>query len=177
MAGTFNLSKDIKVVRVQNAAAAGTTTLVGSTVDTSGFDAALVIYGVGALTTNQVTKLKASSGAASDGSDKSDIAGSATSAMADADGNKLLILDLVRCFYGTTASSTSVPSGTDPSVGYGGGYTTMRYLTPQLVRGTANAAVDFGIVILYNQRKRPLGSQDTTVSQIKTVIDAIQGTA
>ena len=177
MSGAFNLSKDVKVVRVQNAAVAGTTNLTGSTVDTIGFDSVMFIYGVGALTSTQVTQLKAQSGSDSGGSGAADIAGTKTTAFADADGNKLVVLDLVRCMNSTTASSTSAPSGTDPSAGYGGGYTPFRYVTPVLLRGTANAVVDFGIAILYNQRKRPLATQDATVSSIKTVIDAIPGTA
>src|SRR5579884_2096073 len=181
MAGAFNLSKDVKVVRVQNSAAAGTSNLVGSTVDTSGFDSALIIYGVGALTAGQQTKLKAGSGQQSNGSDASDIALSGTpqgGVIADTASNGLLILDLVRCFNSKTASSTAPPTGgVDPSAGYGGGYTPNRYLTPTLVRGTANAAVDFGIVILYNQRRRPLQTQDATVAAIQLAVDQVPGTA
>ncbi len=177
MAGYFNLLKSVKVIRVQDAAVAGTSDLTGTTVDTQGYDACMFVYGVGTLTSTQVTKLKCQSGTDSAGSGASDIQGSATAAMADGDSNKLLILDVVRPAPGPSTGTTSYPSGTNPSPGFGGGYVPNRYLTPVLDRGTANAVVDFGIAILYNTRKAPLATQDTTVSVTKTVVDAPQGTA
>ncbi len=166
MAAGFNLGKATKVVRVQNAAVAGTTVLVGSTVDTAGFDSVMFVYGVGALTATQQTKLKVGGGAASNGSDKSDLAATGTPVgafLADADSNTTIIMEVVR-----------------PA---------QRYLTPSLVRGTANAVVDFGVAILYNAQRDPPVADATLNSvqlalaaagvggQINTVVSPAVGTA
>src|SRR4051812_11500018 len=107
-----------KVVRVQNAAVAGTSSLVGSTIDMLGFNGVLFVYGVGALSAGQLTKLKVGGGSDSGGSDKSDLASTGTpngAYLADGDSNKCIVLDINRPMY--------------------------RYLTPTLVRGTGNAVV------------------------------------
>lgn len=133
----MNLSKNIEVVRVQNAAAAGTSDLDGTVVDMQGYDGVLFIYGVGALTATQVTKLVAKQDVASGGAFTA-LTGADSGAMADGDGNKLLMLDVFR--------------------------PTKRYVRPTLDRGTANAVVDFGIAILYRGSKAPV-TQGTTVAK------------
>lgn len=133
----MNLSKNIEVIRVQNAAAADTSDLDGTAVDMQGYDGVLFIYGVGALTAGQVTKLLAKQDAASGGS-FTGLTGAETEALADGDGNKLLMLDVYR--------------------------PTKRYVRPTLDRGTQNAVVDFGIAILYRGAKAPV-TQGTTVAK------------
>lgn len=140
----LNLGKSSKCSRPINATAAGTSAVNGSTVDMTGFDSVLFIAAIGTLTATQVTSLKAQGGAASNGSDAADITGANTSAMADGDSNKLLVLDVVRPQF--------------------------RYVRPVVVRGTANAVVDGCVAIQYNIAGRsPLQTQDTTVSQIAGV--------
>ena len=140
----LNLGKSTKVSRPINSTTAGLTAINGSAVSMAGFDAIMFICAMGALTATQVTKLKAQGGALSDGSDAADITGAATAAAADADSNKLLVLDVVRPQYA--------------------------YVRPVVVRGTANAAIDGVIAIQYNIACRsPLQTQDSTVSQIAGV--------
>lgn len=146
----MDLGKDILISRVANAAAAGTSNVNGTAVDMTGWDGVIFIAGVGTLTATQVTKLKAQQGAASDGSDGADLASSATSAMADGDSNKLLKIDIFR-----------------PQ---------KKYVRPVLVRGTANAVLDFIIAIRYRGQKAPI-TEDSTISQYKTLISPAEGTA
>lgn len=174
------LSKGIKVIRVQNAAAAGTTNLVGTTVDTLGFDACLFVYGVGALTATQQTKLKCGMGILANGSDASDIQNSGTplgSFIPDTGSNGVLVLDIYRPAPGPSKSAVSTLQGsTSPT---GGGLIPNRYLTPTLVRGTANAVVDFGIAILYNKEKSPTASaeQDASLLALTLAVSQPQGVA
>ncbi len=149
----MNPSKDFKVTRVQNAAAAGTTNLDGTTLDMQGYDGVMFIYGVGTLTATQATKLKAGGGAASNGSDKADLAGTGTpqgANFADGDGTKLAVLEVFRPVH--------------------------RYVTPTLVRGTANAVVDFGIAIQFKGSKTPVVNGSTVVATVLAVSPAA-GTA
>lgn len=131
-----SILKDCKIVRVANAAAAGTTDLSGTAVDTRGYDGVCFVYGVGTLTANQVTSLKVEASDASGMGGAADITGAATSALTDSDGNKLLVVDVRR-----------------PA---------KRYLRSVLLRETANAVVDFGIAILYRAVSKPV-TADATV--------------
>ncbi|HEV1992417.1 MAG TPA: hypothetical protein VGR34_06095 [Candidatus Dormibacteraeota bacterium] len=139
-----NLSKNFNVVRVQNAAAAAATPLVGTHVDMQGWDNVVFIYGVGALTATQVTALKAQNGNAVGDGDQADITGAITPAMADGDSNRLLVLEVVRPL--------------------------LRYVRPTLNRATANAVVDFGIAIQYSGDKVPPAALDATVSQLLAAV-------
>jgi len=139
-----NLSKSFNVVRVANAAAAGTTVLTGTHVDMQGWDNVVFIYGVGALTASQVTALKAQNGSLSNDTDQADIAGAITPAMLDGDSNKVLILEVVRPL--------------------------LRYVRPVLNRATANAVLDFGIAIQYSGDKLPPAALDATVSQLLAAV-------
>lgn len=137
------LTNGVKTVRVQNAAAAGTSSLNGTAVDMQGYDGVRAIYAIGTLTATQVTSLKAQDSA--DNVTFADIAGATTSAMADADSNKLLVLDVYRPVH--------------------------RYVRFVLVRATANAVVDGGVAEQYRVRKAPV-TADTTVSQQAVVLGA-----
>lgn len=146
----MNLSKNIKITRVMNAVAAGTSDQNSSVVDMSGFDGVLFIALFGTLTASQVTSIKAQQGAASNLSDAADLAGSAVGPLADTDGNKILALDVHK-----------------PEE---------RYVRCVVDRGTANAVIDGIIAIQYCGRKAPL-SQDSSVASIETLISPIEGTA
>lgn len=139
-----NQSKDSLLTRVVNATAAGTTNINGTVLSMVGFDAVQFVAALGTLTANQVTKLKAQVGQLADGSDMADLAGAATAAMADADSNKLLVLDVI------------APTG-------------YKYIRCVVVRGTANAVIDSVVAQQYLADNKPV-TQSSTVSQVATVI-------
>lgn len=136
------LSEEVVTTRVMNAVAAGTSNQNGTTLDMAGFDAVRFTALFGALTATQVTGLKAQQGDALDASDMADITGAATSALADADGNKALILDVSRLLI------------------------TKRYVRCVVTRGTANAVIDGVIADQYKGRSRST-TQGSTVSSTK----------
>ncbi len=124
------LNDEIKITRVLNAVAAGTSVQAGTGVDMSGFDGVLFIALVGTLTATQVTSLKAQQSednAAAD--DYTDIAGTLVGPFADGDSNKMLVLDVFR-----------------PG---------KRYVKPVVSRATANAVIDGVIAIQYTARTLP----------------------
>lgn len=127
------LLEDVRFSRPINATAAGTTDINGTGVDMQadgGYDGILFVLAVGALTASQVTKLLAQS-STDDGSADAYVAilNSTTASFADADGNKLAVLDVFR----------------PPE----------RWVRPVVDRATANAAVDGVIAIQYRGKKRP----------------------
>lgn len=138
-----NLSKEVKVVHVLNAVAAGVTNQTGTHIDMQGFDGVMFVADIGALTATQVTSLKAQGGNASNDSDQADISGAATAAMADGDSNKVLVLDVFR-----------------PQ---------QRFVRPVVLRGTANAVINCVVAYLYRADKKPVVA-DATVSQSATVV-------
>lgn len=146
-----NLLKDIKVTRVLNAVAAGTSNQNGATLDMSGWDGVLFIAAVGTLTSTQVTGLKAQQGNASNMSDAADLAGSAVGPFADADGNKALALDIYRPLE--------------------------RYVRCVVTRGTANAVIDGVIAIQYRGRKSPVTQDTTYIAANKQLVSPAEGTA
>lgn len=146
-----NLLKDIKITRVMNAVAAGTSNQNGSTLDMSGWDGVQFIAAFGTLTATQVTGLKAQQGAASGMGDAADLAGSAVGPMADGDGNKCLVLDIYR-----------------PQE---------RYVRCVVTRGTANAVIDGVIAIQYRGRKAPVTQDTTTIAANESHVSPAEGTA
>lgn len=144
-----NLSKDIAIDRVQNAAAAGTTTLTTSAVDMQGFDGVIFVAAFGTIT-DGTPAIKARQGAQSNMSDGADLAGTST-ALAITDDNKLAVLDVCK--------------------------PTERYVDCQVVRGGSTGAVVDGVIaIRYHANKKPT-VQGTTVGAIETHISPAEGTA
>lgn len=142
-----NMLKDVKTVRDVNATAAGTTAINGTVIDMAGFDAVRATALMGALTATQVTSLKLQFGNLANGSDMADVTltdGTApqTGNAADADSNKLLIVDVVK------------PSG-------------YRYVRAVVNRATANAVVDGVIIDLYQAMSCPVSQDATYVSSSK----------
>lgn len=134
-----------KRTRVVNATAAGVTAINGSAIDMQDFDSVVFECAMGALTATQVTGLKAQGSNDNGGSDPyADITGAATAAAADADSNKLLILEVNR-----------------PQ---------KRYIRCVVTRGTANAVIDGVIAVQSGAKKAPVTHDATTVSQSKTVV-------
>lgn len=140
----INLSKDVKTTRGKNAVAAGTSNQTSSIIDMAGFAGVRAVALLGTLTATQVTSLKAQVGNASDGSDMADLSGAVTANMADADSNKLLILDVLK------------PSG-------------YRYIQFVIQRATANAVIDGLLIDQYGTSNVPV-TQGSTVSQTKTFV-------
>lgn len=144
----MNLNSNIKITRVANAAAAGTSAVNGSAIDMLGFHGVMFVAAVGALTATQVTSLKAQEGDTS--SPTADLAGSLVGPLADGDSNKCLVLDIYRPLK--------------------------RYIRPVLNRATANAVVDGIWAIQYCGDKAPT-SHDTSVAASKVKASPIAGTA
>lgn len=146
-----HLSDAVKTVRVSNAVAAGATDSNGTGVDMTGYDAVRFIALLGTLTATQVTDLKAQQSDDDGSSDAySDIEGSATDPMDDADDNDMLITDIIR--------------------------PTKRYVRPVVERGTANAVIDGVIAELYRARDLPV-TQDATVIEVVKLVSPDEGTA
>jgi len=110
------------------AVAAGVTTVTGSTIDTQGYEDVAILASLGTITATGVPTLKAAQGDASDGSDKADIAGSHVTGD-DTMGGKFLVIQIHR------------PKN--------------RYITPILLRATANIVVNEILVLLRNPSHVP----------------------
>lgn len=132
-----NLTPSTLTVRVLNATAAGTSVLNSTGVDTLGYSAVRFVAMFGALTSTQVTTMSVTYSDDNSTWTSSDVASSKTTALADADGNKMLIVDIYK--------------------------PTHRYLRANINRATANAAVDGVIAELYLADDSPI-TKDTSVS-------------
>lgn len=143
------LIEDIKVVRVSNAVAAGTTAVNGTAVDMTGYEGVIFLVHLGAIVSGAATSLKAQQGAVSDGSDAADLAGTNIT-IADTDDNKIVALELYR------------PTG--------------QYVRPVVSRATQNATVDSITAILYNGRVKPAVIDATLLATSKSVASPALGT-
>ena len=129
------LSEGIKLVRLSNAAAAGTTTITG-TAARAGFNRCFIFAALGDVTDTSVLTLTGKSGNESDASDAVAISGAVatfTAGASDAD-NKELAVD--------------VALNDDD------------YVTVTLARGTANAVVNGIFAIFYDSRIMPQLNSD-----------------
>lgn len=142
------LLTQIAISRPLNSVTAGTSVQAGSSVDMQGYEGVLFIMPVGALTSTQVTSLKASQSA--DDSSFADLENTSVGPLADADGNKMLVLDIY------------MPE--------------KRYVKPTAVRGTANAVLDGIIAIRYGARSMPT-TQPSVVSASESHVTPAEGTA
>ena len=147
----MNLSKNTKIKRVMNAVAAGTTDQNSSSVDMQNYEGVLFLAAFGTLTASQITQMKAQQSSDDGASDAfADLLGTLTGPLADADGNKLLVLDVFR--------------------------PRERYVRCVVDRGTANAVIDGVIAIQYGARKGET-THDVTVKSAETHISPAEGTA
>lgn len=146
----MNLSTSVKATLASGATAVGTTNVNGSTLDMSEFEGVMFVLQAGTITDGNLS-VKAAGGAASDGSDKADLAGTLTT-ITNAQDNDVCVLDLYR--------------------------PTERYITPVIVRGGATGAVVQGLVaIQYGPHNKPTVHDATTVATAKVVISPAYGTA
>lgn len=120
----MNLSANVKITRVMNGVTAGTDdTQTGTGVDMQGYEGVMFVAMFGALTATAVTKLHAEQDTASGfDADPQDLAGTEL-AIAVADANKCLVLDIYK--------------------------PRERYVRPLIIRATANAVIDGIIAIQY----------------------------
>ena len=147
----MQLNKAIKITRVMNAVAAGTTVQTSSIIDMANYEGVQFIASLGALTATQVTSLKAQQGAAANMSDAADLLGTLVGPMADADSNKCLVLDIYK-----------------PAE---------RYVRCLLNRATANAVIDGIVAIQYAPKKLPTSHDTTTVAFSESHASPAEGTA
>lgn len=146
----MNFTKACKVTRVMNAVAAGTTDQNSSVVDMQGFESVTFIAAFGALTATQVTKIKVQQGADSGLSDAADLEGTATTALADGDGNKCLMVEVVK--------------------------PRERYVRCVVDRGTANAVIDGVIAIQCRAHVEPV-TQPASIAYTEFHHAPAEGTA
>jgi hypothetical protein len=145
-----NLSKNTKVTRVMNAQAVGIGNVNGTVLDMAGFESVEFILLANTIT-DGLLSIKAQEGAASDGSDATDLAGTLTT-LQNADDNKAAVLDIVK--------------------------PVKRYVRPVAVRGGATGAVIDGIIaIQYAPRSEPTTNDATTVGSTETWVSPAEGTA
>lgn len=136
-----NLTPNTKTVRIANATAAGVTDINCDVLDMQGFRGVRAIALLGTLTATQVTKLIAYQSDTVDGTgDPFDKIGETVSAL-DADGNKILILEVCQ-----------------PN---------KRYIRFVVDRGTANAVLDGVVAELYGASVAPVDPSTTVSAQAK----------
>lgn len=149
------LNENVRLSRVLNAVAAGTTDQNGSGVDMQadgGYDGVLFVALFGTLTATQVTSLKAQVSSDDGSSDAyADLADSDTGNLADDDDNQCLVLDVF-----------APPE---------------RYVRPVVLRGTANAVVDGVLAVQYRGGKRPSVHDVATIAASLVAANKAEGTA
>jgi predicted ribosome-associated RNA-binding protein Tma20 len=91
----MNLFKEVKVTRVLDAAAAGTTDQESAVLDMQGFESVAFLVAFGEITASAVTSVKVQQGAASDGSDMADLAGTGVT-VADDDDDQCVLVEVHR---------------------------------------------------------------------------------
>ena len=148
------LLHDVIISAPLAAVAAGTSDQNGTGIDMQageGADGVLFIASIGALTSGQVTSLKAQSSSDDASADAyADIAGSDSGNMADGDSNNLIVLDVFQ----------------PPE----------RYIRPVLLRGTQNAVINGIIAIKYKVKSLPT-TQGADVFGSESLIQPAEGTA
>lgn len=131
----LNVSKDMKIIRVANAAAAGQTAINSTIVDCNGFDAACAIALLNAVTGGCQLSLQLQDNTANQTGGMADTGTPATyNDSAGESSNTLLISDVLNI---CSASQK-------------------RYLRAVLSRGSQNAAVDGIVIVLYRSKVRPV---------------------
>lgn len=146
----MQLSKHVKLQRVENAVAAGTTAVETDVVDVAEFEGVLFVIAMGAITAGAVTSAKAQQGAASDLSDAADLEGTSVTIADDAD-NKLVYVDVK-----------------NPRE---------RYVRCVVSRATQNAVIDGITAILYGPRVVPTTHDSATVATGESHVAVAEGTA
>lgn len=145
-----NLLRGIKITRVSNAVAAGTTDVECSEVNMEGFDGVQFVAQFGTITATAVTSMKAQQDIVTGMANAADLLGTGVS-IADDESNLCLILDIYR--------------------------PREQFMRPVIVRGTANAVIDSVIAIQYKADKKPTTQDATTIADSEQHISPAEGTA
>lgn len=132
----MNLSKSIKITRVNNDVSAGTSDVETAVIDMQNFEGCLFQVLFGAITSGAVTAIKAQQGNQADLSDAVDLPNTNV-AVADTDNDKLFWLDIFR--------------------------PTKRFIRLVVERGTANATIDGVVAMQYGPRVKPTVHDVATV--------------
>lgn len=146
----LDLLKDVKIVRVKNAVAAGQDdTQDGNVIDLVGYDGICFVASFGAITTGAVTDIRVQESDAVAMGDAVDLAGTKVS-IADGQDNGVVALNIYRPLK--------------------------RYIRLRITRATEDAVIDGVIALLYNGKKLPVVVDATLVNSV-SVISPIAGTA
>lgn len=141
----MNLLANSAIDLLHTGAVAGTSDITDAdSVDMAGYDGAVFIAQLGALSANQVTSLQIQGADADTG--HADLVGAITANAADGDSDNLLIVDVVK--------------------------PVKRYLKPMLNRATGNAVLDGIICIRYKASKAPV-TQGADVASAVTAVSPI----
>jgi hypothetical protein len=139
----------IKATRVINAQAAGITNVNSSVIDMAGYEGVQFTALFGTITTTAVTGIKVQQGNQSDGSDMTDLAGTAL-AIPDTASNKVLISEIYK--------------------------PTKRYVRLVVTRGTANAVIDGVLAQQFGARVNP-PTNDSSVAATEYWVSPAEGIA
>lgn len=138
----FDFVKDVKITKVNNAAAAGTTDLDSDRVDMTGFDSVCFVWQLGDVTSGSVIQATAKSNAAdSTTSSTTEATGTQITAGASDYDNELIIINMHR--------------------------PTLRYAYSTLAIDTQNAVVNGCVAYQYNAKDVPV-TQGSTVGDATT---------
>ncbi len=143
-----NLLENAEIVVVENAVAAGVTTITpGAGVDTDDCEGVLFLVTMGAITSGAATSIKIQQSA--DDSSYADLEGSSVT-VADDDDELVIAIDVFR--------------------------PTDRYLLPLVLRATQNSVLEGIVAIKYTLRKSP-ATQGATVANTLVLAGPAEGTA
>jgi hypothetical protein len=143
----MNLLKESKVTLIIPQTVVGTTTIVaGTPIDMSGFDGVMFVYACGGIT-DGTPSIKVSEGAASNMSDRADLLGSGTLAVA----NTVAIVDVFR--------------------------PVKRYVDCSIVRGGSTGSIIGGVIAIQYKGSKAPTTQPATVNASKQMVSPAEGTA
>lgn len=143
-----NLGPSVKVTRLMNAVAAGTSDQLSSALDMQGFDGVMLLTSFGTITAGAVTSVEVHQCDTSGGSYAA-LAGSSI-AVADDDDNQVVVHDIYR--------------------------PRERYIKVNIDRGTQNAVIDGVVAIQYGARVQPATNDASTVVSREVHASPAEGT-
>lgn len=142
----MNFLKEVKIVRIKNAVAAGTTdTQTSSTIAMDGFDSVCIVAELGPVVDAGVATLQVQDGALANGTDATNISGAVATLTGSTSGNTQMVVDVQKPLK--------------------------EYITVTLGRATQNITIDCITAYLYNAHNKPV-TQPATVSASTEVLAA-----
>lgn len=143
-----NLAPTVKVTRLMNAVAAGTSDQLSSALDMQGFDGVILLTAFGTITSGAVTSVEVHQCDTSGGSYAA-LTGTSI-AVADDDDNQVVVHDIYR--------------------------PRERYIKVNIDRGTQNAVIDGVTAIQYGARVQPTTNDSSTVVSREVHASPAEGT-